>query len=432
MTITDVEMPPDLRSARVYFSCLGGDASARSAAEALRRAAGFLRREVGQRCQLRYAPELHFLSDRSLERGARIEELLAPGPAPAEDDEPDAVTDARVSADPRGLPLPPRQAGGPDLARRRRARAQGDGRRPHRPQRHARSDGDGPAAALRRRRRAAAGLLHADGQVLRGHDPARAARRRPTTARARPSGPTATPRGVTAGRRSRRRPQRSAASSSSRRRPTRPRRSAAASSTRWRARARAVAVAAEEGPRLAASTFGDLADGRLAVLDLLLVGHLHPLDRERARREARLRRAPGDPAPHAHRRLPRRRRRDARALRGDAAGRAPGRRPTPCPLARVPFPFPRVRLASLEAWKVRRGQADSGPGRLDAREGDWVTLLGPGRRHAGPGAGQPDRRPAGSAMIKPRIVLAEPRRSPAAPVSTEPRELPTCGSLRGL
>ncbi len=77
VTITDVEMPSDLKSARVYFSCLGSEADRGRAAEALERAAGYLRREVGQRCGLRYAPELHFVADPSLERGARIEELLA-------------------------------------------------------------------------------------------------------------------------------------------------------------------------------------------------------------------------------------------------------------------------------------------------------------------------------------------------------------------
>ncbi|HEX4439315.1 MAG TPA: 30S ribosome-binding factor RbfA [Thermoanaerobaculia bacterium] len=76
VTITEVEMPPDLKSARVYFSCLGGDAEREKAGEALRRAAGYLRREVGQRCGLRYAPELRFVVDLSLEHGARIEELL--------------------------------------------------------------------------------------------------------------------------------------------------------------------------------------------------------------------------------------------------------------------------------------------------------------------------------------------------------------------
>ncbi len=86
VTITDVEMPPDLKSARVFFSCLGGDAEREKAAEALQRAAGYLRREVGQRCRLRYAPELHFISDRSLERGARVEELLQQVLPPREDD----------------------------------------------------------------------------------------------------------------------------------------------------------------------------------------------------------------------------------------------------------------------------------------------------------------------------------------------------------
>jgi ribosome-binding factor A len=87
VTITDVEMPSDLRSARVYFSCLGGEAEREKATVALNRAAGFLRREVGQRCRLRYAPELHFISDLSLERGARIEELLHEVLPPAADDD---------------------------------------------------------------------------------------------------------------------------------------------------------------------------------------------------------------------------------------------------------------------------------------------------------------------------------------------------------
>ncbi|MDQ2870227.1 MAG: 30S ribosome-binding factor RbfA [Acidobacteriota bacterium] len=88
VTITEVEMPPDLRSARVYFSALGGDAERDAALAALDRASGFLRREVGRRCALRFAPELHFFADRSIEQGARIEELLAKVvPRPAGEDE---------------------------------------------------------------------------------------------------------------------------------------------------------------------------------------------------------------------------------------------------------------------------------------------------------------------------------------------------------
>ena len=91
VTVTDVEMPSDLKSARVFFSCLGGEEERTRAGEALARAAGFLRREIGRRCGLRYAPELRFLPDRSIERGARIEEILAqvlPDEEPGTDDEP--------------------------------------------------------------------------------------------------------------------------------------------------------------------------------------------------------------------------------------------------------------------------------------------------------------------------------------------------------
>ncbi len=77
VTITDVIMPTDLRSARVYFSTLGGEPERMEGLAALDRASGFLRREVGRRCQLRFAPELHFFADLSLERGARIEEILS-------------------------------------------------------------------------------------------------------------------------------------------------------------------------------------------------------------------------------------------------------------------------------------------------------------------------------------------------------------------
>ncbi len=78
--------------------------------------------------------------------------------------------------------------------------------------------------------------------------------------------------------------------------------------------------------------------------------------------------------------------------------------PHALPLSRVPFPFPRVQLASLEAWKIRRGQSVPARG-ITAREGDWVTLVGPTDDMLALGQVNPigDR---GVAMIKPRIVLA--------------------------
>ncbi len=86
VTVTSVEMSPDLQSARVYFSVLGGEEERNHAAEGLARASGYLRREVGRRCGLRYAPELHFIADLSIERGARVEELLAQVLPPRKDE----------------------------------------------------------------------------------------------------------------------------------------------------------------------------------------------------------------------------------------------------------------------------------------------------------------------------------------------------------
>ena len=77
--------------------------------------------------------------------------------------------------------------------------------------------------------------------------------------------------------------------------------------------------------------------------------------------------------------------------------------PHAIPLARVPFPFPRLQLASLEAWKIRKGQAVPARG-VEAREGDWITLLGPSNDMLALGQVSPigDR---GVSLIRPRIVL---------------------------
>lgn len=76
VTLTDVEVDPDLRNARVFFSVLGDEAATQQSLAALQRASGFLRRELAHRLDLRYMPELHFVLDRSIERGQHIADLL--------------------------------------------------------------------------------------------------------------------------------------------------------------------------------------------------------------------------------------------------------------------------------------------------------------------------------------------------------------------
>ena len=75
-TVTEVRVSPDLKQARVYVSVLGTGAEQTSTINGLTTAAGFIRHELTERLQLRRAPELHFVLDRSEEYGQRIEELL--------------------------------------------------------------------------------------------------------------------------------------------------------------------------------------------------------------------------------------------------------------------------------------------------------------------------------------------------------------------
>jgi ribosome-binding factor A len=76
VTITRVQVSPDLQHARVYYTSLGDDAARRNTGRALERASGFMRRQIGQRLRLRRAPEIHFQFDESIGHQDRVEQLL--------------------------------------------------------------------------------------------------------------------------------------------------------------------------------------------------------------------------------------------------------------------------------------------------------------------------------------------------------------------
>ncbi|MFI5365381.1 MAG: 30S ribosome-binding factor RbfA [Candidatus Binatia bacterium] len=76
ITLTTVELSDDLRNAKVYFSCVGDAAARERSLNGLRSAAGFIKAQVTRRLKLRYAPELTFLFDPSLEVADRIAHLL--------------------------------------------------------------------------------------------------------------------------------------------------------------------------------------------------------------------------------------------------------------------------------------------------------------------------------------------------------------------
>ncbi|HSW35107.1 MAG TPA: 30S ribosome-binding factor RbfA [Candidatus Limnocylindrales bacterium] len=76
-SITEVEMTRDLRYATVYVSIYGSAEEKNETILALRRAAGYIRGEIGRRIRLRYTPEINFLLDNSMEYGAHIDKVIA-------------------------------------------------------------------------------------------------------------------------------------------------------------------------------------------------------------------------------------------------------------------------------------------------------------------------------------------------------------------
>lgn len=76
ISITSADVTKDLRYAKIYISVLGTEEEKKSTLEGLKSAAGFIRREAGHRMQLRYAPEMLFELDNSIERGVYISKLI--------------------------------------------------------------------------------------------------------------------------------------------------------------------------------------------------------------------------------------------------------------------------------------------------------------------------------------------------------------------
>jgi ribosome-binding factor A len=75
VTITDVEVTPDLRHANVWVSLIGEGSDRRAQLRALKRALPFVRRRLGE-LRLKRIPELHLKEDRTAERGTRVLRIL--------------------------------------------------------------------------------------------------------------------------------------------------------------------------------------------------------------------------------------------------------------------------------------------------------------------------------------------------------------------
>ena len=76
ITITRVQVSPDLQHARVYYTAMGDAAARTSSGRALDRASSYMRRQIGRRLRLRRAPDLAFVFDESIAQQDRVEQLL--------------------------------------------------------------------------------------------------------------------------------------------------------------------------------------------------------------------------------------------------------------------------------------------------------------------------------------------------------------------
>ena len=102
VTVTGVEVAPDLTFARVWVQLAGGEERRRTALEGLFAAAPFVRRQLGSSLHVRRIPELDFQQDKTLETAMRIEALLrevGPVPEPSQPPEPAPDPDADTEED---------------------------------------------------------------------------------------------------------------------------------------------------------------------------------------------------------------------------------------------------------------------------------------------------------------------------------------------
>ncbi|WP_291994564.1 30S ribosome-binding factor RbfA [Candidatus Accumulibacter sp. ACC003] len=104
ISLTDVLISADYAHAKIFFSSLAGSENLESVQLGLQRASGFLRGELGKRISIHTTPQLHFIFDESLERGAQMSKLIIEAVAISAQNDPPDATDSPDSPD---LPTPP-------------------------------------------------------------------------------------------------------------------------------------------------------------------------------------------------------------------------------------------------------------------------------------------------------------------------------------
>ncbi|MBW1861415.1 MAG: 30S ribosome-binding factor RbfA [Deltaproteobacteria bacterium] len=75
-TITGIHLSNDLKNARVYYSLIGDNNDVLRTQAGFDRAKGFIKREIGNRMELKYIPDIIFKHDPSMEKGSYMDRLF--------------------------------------------------------------------------------------------------------------------------------------------------------------------------------------------------------------------------------------------------------------------------------------------------------------------------------------------------------------------
>jgi ribosome-binding factor A len=77
VSVTGVDLSPDLKNAKIFISVLGGKQEKDKTFEGLKSATPFIRGQLGQALELRFVPEIQFVHDKSIERGSRVLAIMS-------------------------------------------------------------------------------------------------------------------------------------------------------------------------------------------------------------------------------------------------------------------------------------------------------------------------------------------------------------------
>jgi ribosome-binding factor A len=76
VTVTGVQLSPDLRHARIFISLMGSETEKKESLNTLNHATGWIRHELGQRIRTKFLPDIVFMTDTSQDYSERIDKLI--------------------------------------------------------------------------------------------------------------------------------------------------------------------------------------------------------------------------------------------------------------------------------------------------------------------------------------------------------------------